>query len=123
MDHKGTYQKGRRKITQPVTHIAAKDVPAAHREVDAVVPRNHDPSNSVVLVNRATGWTLAILFIALLISIAYVGTTFFTREHQIENMANHQRHMRSTLDTVKAKNQELERRIVELETQLENLED
>lgn len=72
-------------------------------------------------VNRAMRWSLAVFFMALIVGVAYVGTTFFTREHKIERMENQQRNMRGVLDTVERKTQILERRIVELETQIENL--
>jgi len=93
------------------------------REPDAPVPRNHNGSSGVFFVNRTAGTAIAGLLISLLIGIAYIGSAFFTREHQFEHVKEEQKQMRQELDEVKADSQKFERRMMELAIQVENLEE
>jgi uncharacterized protein HemX len=93
------------------------------REPDAPVARSHDGSSGVFFINRATGSAIASLLVVLLIGIAYVGSTLFTRDHQFKHVKDQQKQMRRELDQMNAKNQRLERRMVELATHVENLEE
>lgn len=122
MERDGTYQKGRRRITSPVTHVKGETVTAVRRDPDAPVPRNREQSSGVVFVNKATGWAVASLLLSLLGGIAYVGTTFFTREAQIEHLESEVRDTSREVDVLRTRNQIFERRIVELETRIENME-
>ena len=110
VDSEGGYSKKRERITSP-------------REPGAPVPRNHDGSGGAFFVNRTAGTAIACLLAFLLLGIAYIGSAFFTREHQLDHVKEQQKQMRHDLDEVKTKNQGLERRMVELATEVENLED
>lgn len=122
MERDGTYQKGRRRITEPVTHVPAGTVSAPRRDPDAPVPRTRESSSGVVFVNRTTGWAVASLLLSMLGGIAYIGTTFFTREAQIDHLESELRDASRQVDVLRAQNQIFERRIVELETRIENME-
>lgn len=122
MERDGTYQKGKRRITQPVTHVKGEVVSARRRDADAPVPRARESSGGVVFVDKATGWAVATLLLSLLGGIAYVGTTFFTREAQIEHLGSELRDASREVDLLRTQNQILERRLVEMETRLENIE-
>lgn len=123
MESDGTYRKGRRRITQPVTHVSPDKAPPAPRHPDAPVARAHDSSGGVVFVNRFTGWTIAGLFVAILGAVAYLGVNFFTRAHQIEHALEELDETNRGLERTRGQVQQLERRQVELETDVENLQE
>jgi len=116
----GTYQKGRR-ITRPVTHVAA-DV-SAPRHPDAPRPRGREPSSGGIFVSRTTSWFLAVLVVALVLALAYIGTAFLAREGQFEHVKERQKEVERELERAGVRHQALERRLVELETQLENVKE
>lgn len=129
MGKPGNYSKEGSGITSRVTRIAELLVTSS-RKWD---PKQNDPgasvsraqetsSGSVVFVNRSTGAGIASLLIFLVIGIAYVGTTFLTREHQIDRFREEQKQMQGELEKLKRKNRYFERRMVELSTQVENIE-
>ena len=122
MDSEGGYSKKRERITSPRLRVP-KSATEAPREPGAPVPRNHDGSGGAFFVNRTAGTAIACLLAFLLLGIAYIGSAFFTREHQLDHVKEQQKQMRHDLDEVKTKNQGLERRMVELATEVENLED
>jgi hypothetical protein len=122
VSRQGEYSKEGKRITAPRTPVP-KNALSAPRHADAPTPRSHEGSSGVFFVNRATGTAIAGLLIFLLGGIAYVGSTFFTREHQLDHVIDEQKKMRHDLDTLKMENQTFERRMVELSTQLENMED
>lgn len=122
MERDGTYQKGKRRITSPVTRVEGQVVSAVSRDPDAPRSRSRESSGGVVFVDKATGWAVASLLLTLLGGIAYVGTTFFTREAQIEHLENELRDAGREVDILRARDQMFERRIVELETRIENIE-
>lgn len=122
MNRDGTYSKGRKRITEPVTKVEGAAVRAA-READAASPRPHESSAGVLFVNRTTGWVVALLLLGLVGGIAYVVTIFFTREHQIEHMDTQMRQQQKTIEDLQARQQELARRVILLETELEALQE
>lgn len=69
---------------------------------------------------RATGWTLATLFIVLFAGIAWVMVAFLTREHQIERIDDQQTTQQAKIEELEAAMQQMARRIVQLETELED---
>ena len=122
MESEGTYRKDRRSITKPVTKVPSSAVEAP-RHPDVPTPRGHEGSGNVLIVSRLTSGLLAILVATLLLGLAYVGTGIFAREHQFENFRDRQRHIELEQEQSRAHRRALERRMVELETALENLEE
>lgn len=120
MEPDGTYRKGRKRITRSVTRVpsAAAEAP---RHPDAPASRSHEASSSLFLVGRTTSVLLGVLLVLLLFGIAYAGTTFFARERQYQNVKERQKEIEREQERSKAHRQALERRMVELETQLENI--
>jgi hypothetical protein len=76
-----------------------------------------------IVFRKSTGWLVATLVISCLIGLVYVGAHFFTREHQVDHMRDQVKENRLVIDQLELKNQILERRIVELETRVENLQE
>lgn len=99
----------------------ALEVPP-RRSVD-LESRDYENSSGILFVNRTTGTLVALLLVFLLTAIAYVGSAFFTGEQQLERFKAQQKHLRQELTAIKAKNLALERRLVRLATQVENLKD
>jgi multidrug efflux pump subunit AcrB len=115
MEPDGTYSKDRRRITQPVTRVPSSAVPPRPEAGE----RSRDSSSGVIL-NRTAGWTLAFLCIGVLAGVAWTITSFFTREHQIEHMETQQREQQAKIEEMEELMQEMARRIVLLETELED---
>jgi len=80
-------------------------------------------SSGAYFISRLTGNVIATLLVAMLIFLAYVISTFVTREHQIKHYKKEQKQLRREMDELKDKNLLFERRMVELETELENMEE
>ena len=125
VDKRGGYSKRRDRITAPVTRIPEGTVAAPRKkpEPDSLVPRPHEGSSGVMFVNKTTGAAIASLLVLLLVGITYVGSTFFTRELQFDHLRDQQRQMQRELENLRTKNQELERRMVQVATHVENMED
>lgn len=125
MERDGTYQKGgRRKITQPVTRVPPESVPDPDpqlmREVDqAVKVLDRDR----IVLRKSTGWLIAGAVVFVLAALAVIGSTIFTRAHQFEHVQQQVRELESELERVQMRDQILERRLVEIETSLESLEE
>ena len=118
MRRNGTYSKRHRRITQPVTPI-----PPGHSstpEADTPVRRGREPSGGVVFVNKTAGWIVAVLLVVLIVSVAYVGTSIFTREHQVERLRESLQQQELRLENLRAKQLDFELRLVQLETDFEN---
>ena len=98
------------------------NLPAAP-EKDAPIPRLKEASGGVVFVNRTAGWIVALLLLGLLAGVAYVGTSLFTRELQFDRLREEVRHLNTRIENLDAKQMELERRLVQLETEAENRKD
>lgn len=122
MDRQGDYSKKRERIASPRLRVP-QTVTEADREPEAPETRNHESSSGVFFVNHTTGAAVAGLLVFLLIGIAYIGSAFFTREHQFEHVREQQKQMRQELDQMKTKHQKYERSMVELATQVENMEE
>jgi septal ring factor EnvC (AmiA/AmiB activator) len=75
-----------------------------------------------LVMKKTTGWLIAALVVSVLAVTAFIGSTIFTREHQFEHLQEQVRELNAKLDLVRDRNQAFERRLVELETRLENLE-
>lgn len=122
MDSDGTYQKGRRRITRPVTRVPAEAVPdpvllAEVGHAVQVLDRDR------IVLRRSTGWLIAGSIVTLLGIITFVGSLIFTRAHQFERLQKQVLQLEHDFELVKARNQSLERRLVEMETALENVKE
>lgn len=120
MEKDGTYQKGRRKITQPVTIVPPEHVPDLVHEVQEAI--QHLDRNRLIL-RRSTGGIFAAVAATLLAATAYLGSRFFTRELQAEHMRQELRDVDVRLEQMTRELQKTERRHVALETRVENLEE
>lgn len=90
------------------------------REPDAPVSRQREASAGVFFVDRTAGWLAAVLLLSLLVGVAYVGTSFFTREMQFDRLREDVHHLNEGLDELEEQQLQLERRLVQLETEAEN---
>jgi len=127
VDRKGQYQKGRRKITQPVLRVdpeALADMqtedPRFFEDVEAAVSAI---DKKRVVFSRTTGWLLAFLFVGVLAGVVWVGSAVFTKQHQFDHIRETVRQTEKEVEELRVKNQEFERRLVEQETQVENLKE
>ncbi len=76
-----------------------------------------------IVFRKSTGWLMATLVISCLSGLVYLGAHFFTREHQLDHMRDQIKQHRLVIDQLKLKNQLLERRLVEVETRVENIQE
>lgn len=124
MERKGKYSKGRQKITQPVTRVPPEALrepdPEFVREVDVAV-KKLDKDRFVF--RKTTGWLLAALILISLTAVTYAGTSIVTREHQFDHVREQVRELHKESAGCKEKHQQVEHRLVEIETQLENLQE
>jgi septal ring factor EnvC (AmiA/AmiB activator) len=123
VERDGTYRKGgRRKITQPVTRVPPESLPDPDflQEVDDAV--KHLDKDRIVM-RRSTGGIVALLVLAALGGMGYVGAKFFTREHQLDHLRQELREVGEDVEQVQLQQQALERRLVELETDVESLQE
>ena len=74
----------------------------------------------MVFVNKTAGWIVAVLLVVLIVSVAYVGTSIFTREHQVERLRESLQQQELRLENLRAKQLDFELRLVQLETDFEN---
>jgi len=82
-----------------------------------------DEEVGVVFVSRATTSAIAGFFVFLLASTTYIGSSYFTTRRQVDLLKNHQHEMDLAIENLKSNNQALERKTVELQTQIENMRD
>lgn len=137
MEHRGRYSKGRRKITQPVLTVP-EHVAAAPKADESSVKMDESIRGDVEAVTKATvkqldknryilrkttGWLIAALVITALGAAAYLGAHFLTREHQVDHMQEQVRSMERQMDQTRKRQQTLEKRLVELETQYELMQE
>ena len=126
----GQYSKGRRRITEPVltvppNAVVAPRIPEEIREdVEQVTKETVEKldKNRFVL-RKTTGWLVAALIVTILGASAYLGSKFFTREHQVDHLQKQLKTIQQELEDARRERQRLERRIVELETQFELMQE
>lgn len=133
MDDKGRYSKAKRRITEPVITVSPEFLVEAPKlnelmrvEVEHVAQQTakhqvEELDKDRLVVRKQTGWLAAGLVAAVLIATAYVGSAYFTREHQVYRLQQNVEELTSTVESQRRDQQKLERRLVELETQLELL--
>lgn len=130
MDSTGEYRKGRRRITEPVLTVPP-NVTAAPRMNEEIREDVQQVATETVkkldkgrlVLRKTTGWLVATLVMAVLGGAAYLGSHFFTHEHQINHMQDQLRQARKEFEETRARQRTLERRLVELEQKFENSEE
>jgi len=96
-------------------------------EVTQEADEESDPGDShvypggLLYISPRMGSLLASLFVFLLISTAYVASTFFTRERQFEHYKEQQKQMQLEIEQLQDENRKLEKRLVTLSTYVENM--
>lgn len=124
----GEYSKRSRRITEPVLKVPPDvDLARAPRmntnvleDVQQVTKRTvQELDKDRFILRKTTGWLMATLVITALGGASYLGSKFFTREAQMDHMQEQFRQMKHELDRSRMHRQSLEKRIVELETELE----
>ena len=75
------------------------------------------------VVRKTTGWFVAGLVISVLGGAAFIGSSIFTREHQFDHLQEQVQELTLAFERVRAREQILERRLVEIETEIENLKE
>ncbi len=122
MESDGTYQKGRKRITKSVTRVPPEKVPepALLEEVGVAVKRL---DKDRLVLRKSTGWAIAAAVIVVLGAMAFIGTRYFTREHQLDHLREEVRELTQDLELTRTRQRVLQRRLVELETKLENVEE
>lgn len=116
----GTYSKGRGRITERVVRVDA-DRLAGDRDPDAPVPKPRETSEFRVTVGRTTGWVVALLLCSLILAIAFIGTSFFMREHHEGQVRQQLQRIEKDVEALQTQQLETERRLVEMETQIDRL--
>lgn len=130
MGRDGRYSKGRRKITEPVLKVPAglavapriaEEIREDVEKVAEETVRKLDKNRFVM--RKTTGSLAATLVVTILGAAAYLVSTFFTRSHQLDRMHQEMRQIKGALDDAREERQQLERKVVGLETELENVEE
>jgi len=128
VERRGTYQKGRRKITEPVLHVDLNKIP--HMDPVLLEELNEELNSAVkkldrnrIVLSKATGWLIALLVLLSLGAATYAGTSLWTRELQLERLREQVQELRKESAACKTRHLAVERRLVEIETELENLRD
>lgn len=80
-------------------------------------------SGGFLYISPRMGSLLASLFVFLLVSTAYVASSFFTRERRLEHYKEQQKQMQLEIEQLQDDNRKLEKRIVSLTTAVENMRD
>lgn len=130
MGKTGQYSKSRRSITEPVIKIPDNiaQVPRLDEEtredvekVAADTVKKLDKDRYVL--QKRTGWLIATLVVTVLGATAYLGSSFFTRGHQVDHLQEQVRNLNGEVEEDREARQVLERRVVELETQIELMQE
>lgn len=112
----GEYRKNGRSITAPVVTVSDN---TAQAPVDGEKPSVEKNAKGHYVLSKRTGWLMSSLVLTVLGGAVYVGSSFFTRGHQVFRLQEQVRHLNKELEKREAGRQDLERRVVELETQVE----
>jgi len=124
---RGTYQKGRKKITEPVVRVDPSKVPVV--EHDEVLQEIKDylgipeGSKPPMYVSKTQGWAIAVLLAVLAAGVTvgiYIG---FKRDYESDTNHRQIQEIKNRLDALHRTDQNLERKLVKYETELENLKD
>jgi hypothetical protein len=109
----GTYHKGREQITERVTRVDSNRVTGGQAR---------DSSNGLAFINRPTGWVVAACLGIVILGTAYVGITVFLRAHHDARTREQMDNVELEIEALRTRQQEMERRMVEMETRLERLQ-
>lgn len=130
MGDKGQYSKSRRSITSPVVKVpdntvaAPKLDEATRGDVEKVtVETVKKLDKDRFVLRKTTGWLIAALVLAVLGGGVYLASNFATRAHQVDHLQDEIRDLNRDLDKAHKRQLLLERRIVELETQHELMQE
>jgi len=123
----GEYQKGRRRITEPVMRVdpsritPAKLAPEVLEEVKDYlgIPKG----GAAFWLSKSQGWAFAFFMVTIASTLSTVGYMVLKREHEIKMLHQEVAALQQWVDIFRAENQELERKLVEQDTQIENLKD
>jgi hypothetical protein len=126
----GQYHKDRRRITEPVVKFTGEipEVPRINeaemslrvQKVATETVRELDKDRLVF--KKKTGWAFAGLVVTVLSSVAFLGSRIITKEHQLEHALEKVDELESELEVQRRRQMLLERRLVEVQTKLENME-
>lgn len=121
MDREGKYRKDRGRITDPITRVKG-NLPEAARSASALKALSEGTAG-VVVVDRTTGWLIAALLLSLIAGVVYGVREFFTRAHQLDTMDSQLRYQRNRIENLESKNQDLAKRLILMETELEKVQE
>lgn len=127
----GEYRKTRRHITEPVLQVdTSKMTKAEHHELPPAaldeikdylgIPRG---ATTPPFVSKTQGWVVAILLALLAMAIVVVGYTVIKRDYDNTQSKRDLENIQRQVEHLDKRNMELERVMVELESQIENLKD
>jgi hypothetical protein len=134
----GEYSKSRQSIIEPVVKIpdGAVAAPRLDEETRVDVQRmavetakKHavktvkDLDKDRYILRKTTGWLMATLVIIALGGAVSLGSNYFTRGHQVDHLQDEIHSLDGRLEETRKAHQVLERRLVELQTQLELLQE
>ena len=126
----GQYQKGRKRITQPVLRVdpvkvkvPVEEKPPYYQEVMDYLGKIPEGGNPGMFLSRTQGWVLGALFGVLAIGVVFAIIVIITRAHQQETNVRRLHDIEVQLDRFHKTNLRMERKTVELETEIENLKD
>jgi hypothetical protein len=135
-ENQGRYSQRKRQITQPLAKVDLKKVPYAPRVRDTVNREDSSTEeefyNKVVaavvrldqtklVLNKRRLSLLTSLVVTMLGAMAYGGTEFMMRSAQLEDAKEEIRELHHKVDLLHKEDLAQQRKLVELETQLKNL--
>jgi hypothetical protein len=128
----GQYQKGGKRITQPVLRVdpgkvnpsmPSEEKPPYYKEVMDYLGRLPEGSNPGMFISRTQGWVLGAFLALLATGLVFATIVVFTRAAQQENSFRRLHEVEIKIDKIHQANQRMERQLVEHDIALENLRD
>ena len=124
---RGTYRQGRKTITEPVLRVDPAKVPIVESEEvlqeikDYLgIPKGSKPP---MYVSKTQGWAIAVLLAVLAAGVTvgiYIG---FKRDYESDANRRRIQEIENRLDNLHRTDQNIERKLVKHEAQIENLKD
>ena len=123
---RGTYQHGRKKITQPVLRVDPAKVPTMEPDVLQEVKEYlgiPEGSKPPMYVSKTQGWAIAALLAVLAAGVTVVTYVSFKRDYESDATHRQLQQIKHRLDDLHRADQNIERKLVKHETEIENLKD
>ena len=125
---RGTYQKGRKRITEPVLVVDPAKAPIMEPHDDVLqevkeylgIPEGSKPP---MYVSKTQGWAIAALLSVLAVGVTVATYVGFKRDYEADQNHRQLQEIKARLDDLHRAHQKFERQLVKHDTEIENLKD